>query len=131
LIACLANQASELFALKLIELNDKKVLQESDCEVIKRENTTILLKDVCAGNMRLVRIAEFQTTLNNIAPNLVTEGNIELEFSVGIKGIISIELFNIHGVLMQIIFSGHCDAGGCKKQVKLENCPQGAYYICL
>jgi len=79
-------QTGDHLLLKLAELNKEEISTEKKCRIVTVEKTRVIVKDVWAGDLHLVRISEFQTALQQINPNSVTGKNIEIEFSIEIKG---------------------------------------------
>ncbi|MES2765870.1 MAG: T9SS type A sorting domain-containing protein [Bacteroidota bacterium] len=130
LTAYLAKQLDDNILLKLTEINGGNFIEES-CDAFQIKGTKILLKPVCAGDMRLVNIGEFQTQLQQVTPNPVSEETAEFEYSVGVEGDIIIEIYNQRGELLKTLLKAKQKPGIFKERIDAKELPAGAYLIKL
>jgi len=86
LTAYLAKQTSENILLKLTEINGEVLTEEEMCRTIETESTKLVLKEVCAGDMRLVHVGEIETFLKAVTQNPVTSETNAIDYYFGIEG---------------------------------------------
>jgi PKD repeat protein len=131
LTAYLAKQQSDFFVVKVIEINGEEVVKPDLCRTVTEGFTAIILKDVCAGDLRLVNIGEFPTELKQVKPNPVSTESVEIEYSIGNEGDVALELYDAQGVLMKTFFNGNHKTGVFKTIIHTGELPAGIYFLKL
>ncbi|MES2766414.1 MAG: T9SS type A sorting domain-containing protein [Bacteroidota bacterium] len=124
--AYLAKQTEENILLKIEELNGE-ILQEQMCRTIEIQPAKLLLKEVCGGDIRYVKVGEFQTALRAISPNPVHEEKAEIQYSVGIAGNVELMMYDQRGNCVQTLFKGDRAEGNYTAILDIKELPAGVY----
>jgi len=123
----LGEQTAKDIVFTFKEVNGENAQDEFPCSGIETENADLLLKDVCAGDLRQVRIGTYQTALQRVSPNPVTGDEISVEYSVGIEGELKLELYNQQGLLIGKLADGYHNSGKFEAKIIAGELPSGVY----
>ncbi len=92
-------------------------------------DTALVRIDVCAIDIRQVKLSAEDFSFGRIVPNPVVNSNMEVNFSVGFKANTTIEIFNSYGSKIKTIYNREAEPGKHSLSVQLNDLPSGAYLI--
>ncbi|HYF02402.1 MAG TPA: T9SS type A sorting domain-containing protein, partial [Patescibacteria group bacterium] len=93
----LARQRDKEIRLLLEEVNGHNISEGDSCRDVVTRSTEIALEDICAGAIRFVRLGENVTNLYDVFPNPVTSSVLNISYSIGIPGNVSLKIYDSRG----------------------------------
>ena len=82
----LGKQTDENIVVKLNEVNGESTESLLSCRKIESTGISMVLKDVCAGDLRLVNLGKYKTLLQQVSPHPVSDEEATIHYTVGIAG---------------------------------------------
>jgi hypothetical protein len=98
------------------------------CVDIATVNTSLEIEPTCVYDLRKVVLTQTSYGMKAINPNPVTNGNAEIEFSVGLKGYTEIKIFNANSEVVAIPVKEELQPGIYSINLNVNNMPNGAYW---
>lgn len=127
LAAFLGEQSFKNVTLHLDEINGAPVETDNICMEIDVKSDSLQLDDICAGELRLIKLGNAQTQLQSISPNPSTGSSLKIQYSVGIAGEASVEIYDHKGILVSTLARGFHEAGERHVLVNTGELPSGVY----
>lgn len=120
-VVLLADTIHYPMGLKVDMLPDRK-----DC-VIPTSIPTVVTLSGCFINARLVQTTGSKYSLSSVSPNPATNNDISINYSVGLGGRTTFELFNSIGERVAVLMDEYLNPGSYVANVPIVGIPSGVY----
>jgi hypothetical protein len=104
---------------------------DNNCVKFKSSPGRVSVKPVCAEEIRRIKFSEFGYFLEEVSPNPVSDGELSLEYSIGLQADTEISIFNSMGELIQSELIPSQQPGIYRPEISTENIGNGVYWIRL
>ena len=98
------------------------------CLMFETSNGYVAVDSICGLNYRLFEVGEAKYRLLAPYPNPVVEGELRIDFSLGLNGPTRIELIDLAGNAREVL-SGHLEAGEYQARVMTTEMEAGFYFL--
>ncbi|HYF04467.1 MAG TPA: T9SS type A sorting domain-containing protein, partial [Patescibacteria group bacterium] len=106
----------------IMSLNDR-----DKCVITETVGSKVNIED-CFAEGRAVDISGSQFMLMNVSPNPVTNGTIEVHYTVGFASHTRIDLYNAMGELVKVLVDNVVNEGSHSVRIDTGNLSSGVYY---
>jgi len=103
----------------------------SQCAQIIPQPGEIKVNPTCAFNLRKVDSKNVMYSMAAISPNPVGSNGAEVEFSVGLKAMTELSLYNSTGTKVAVVAVGSLEPGSYSVKVPVEGLSSGTYILRL
>jgi hypothetical protein len=120
----------ELGKLSIIKPWYEKIsfITRDEC-VVSQTSPGIIEMANCIRDLRNVFIEKSPAILYEVIPNPVGDNGFNLEYSVGIPGNTTIEIFNSNSDLVFPVVNEYTEPGSYSKKIETKNLNSGVYFI--
>ena len=102
----------------------------SKCLIINTAGSTLTLDKICFQNGRFIRGSGIGYALKQIGQSPAVD-QASIEYSIGISGQTTIELYNSMGQKVHTLLNGTLQSGSYELSLSTESLPSGMYICCL
>jgi hypothetical protein len=110
------------------EINVKITPSSTSCVEFQSTTSKIEINPTCLYDMRKVIFSPVNYSLSEVRPNPASQDNIEINFSVGLKGYTEIIIYNSTGATISKLLTETLSAGTYTARLQASELPAGIYW---
>lgn len=110
------------------EISCSMTTTSTTCVEFVRATAYVAIKPICALDIRKISSSGINYSLSEIQPNPISSSNVNIDFSVGLNGPTSIDLFDYTGVKVISLVDTFLEKGSYSIDVPVGSLESGIYF---
>jgi hypothetical protein len=102
---------------------------EYSCEGEEFNLTLVNFGDICFENGRKILFSPYDFEINSLNPNPITDGKLNLSFSLGLQVKTHISLIDMQGRVVSILLNSELSSGNYNFIFDVSDLKSGVYYL--